>query len=107
MLHSNDDRGKADSLVGGLNETGKIMALIACPDCEEQFSDQAKACPNCGRPSKAAQLQSTNQLNQLSWVLAGVGVVVYFLGSAELGGAIFTVGLIISIWYLIKRPKGL
>lgn len=79
------------------------MALITCPDCSKEFSDQAKACPNCGRPSKAAQIQSTNQLNQLSWVLAGVGVVLYFVGMPELGGLLFTVGLVISIWYLIKR----
>lgn len=27
-----------------------IMPLINCPDCKKEFSDQAKACPNCGRP---------------------------------------------------------
>jgi hypothetical protein len=80
------------------------MALITCPDCSKDFSDQAKACPNCGRPSRASQLQATNQLNQLSWVLAGVGVVLYFfLGMPEIGGLLFTAGLIISVWYLIKR----
>lgn len=26
------------------------MALIACPDCGGQVSDQALACPHCGRP---------------------------------------------------------
>jgi DNA-directed RNA polymerase subunit RPC12/RpoP len=26
------------------------MALIACPDCGTQVSDQAPACPKCGRP---------------------------------------------------------
>jgi hypothetical protein len=25
------------------------MAMITCPDCEKQISDQAPACPNCGR----------------------------------------------------------
>lgn len=29
------------------------MALIACPDCKKEFSDLAKACPNCGRPIRA------------------------------------------------------
>ena len=28
------------------------MALIKCPDCGEEFSDQAAACPNCGRPNR-------------------------------------------------------
>ena len=27
------------------------MALIKCPDCGKEFSDQASACPNCGRPN--------------------------------------------------------
>src|SRR5437870_240847 len=26
------------------------MALINCPDCGNQVSDQARACPNCARP---------------------------------------------------------
>lgn len=28
------------------------MALFECPDCSGKVSDQAKACPHCGRPSK-------------------------------------------------------
>ena len=28
------------------------MALIKCPDCGKEFSDQAAACPNCGRPNR-------------------------------------------------------
>jgi type II secretory pathway pseudopilin PulG len=27
------------------------MALIVCPDCSTQVSDQAMACPKCGRPT--------------------------------------------------------
>ena len=27
------------------------MALITCPDCGKQISDQAPVCPECGRPS--------------------------------------------------------
>ena len=26
------------------------MAMILCPDCGKQLSDQARNCPNCGRP---------------------------------------------------------
>lgn len=28
------------------------MALIKCPECTKEFSDQADACPNCGYPVK-------------------------------------------------------
>ncbi len=30
------------------------MALIVCPDCRTQVSDQAHACPKCGRPLRRA-----------------------------------------------------
>jgi len=29
------------------------MALITCPDCEQQISPSAATCPNCGRPMSA------------------------------------------------------
>ncbi len=29
------------------------MALVKCPDCGGKVSDQAPACPHCGRPMKA------------------------------------------------------
>ena len=29
------------------------MPLLECPDCERMVSDQAEACPNCGRPIAA------------------------------------------------------
>ena len=30
------------------------MALIECPECKNQMSDQAKACPHCGAPRNGA-----------------------------------------------------
>jgi hypothetical protein len=29
------------------------MALLMCPDCEGKVSDQAAACPHCGRPMRS------------------------------------------------------
>jgi len=31
------------------------MALITCPDCQKQISDQAPTCPHCGRPMQAVE----------------------------------------------------
>ena len=28
------------------------MPLIECPDCNNEISDVAPACPNCGRPNR-------------------------------------------------------
>lgn len=33
-----------------LNMRGVQMALINCPECEKQVSNEAKRCPNCGYP---------------------------------------------------------
>jgi hypothetical protein len=30
------------------------MALVRCPDCGSELSDQAPACPRCGRPMRSA-----------------------------------------------------
>ena len=37
------------------------MALITCPECEKQISDQAEACPNCGYPLKAKKDQQQKE----------------------------------------------
>ena len=36
------------------------MSLIECPDCKKQVSDQAPACPHCGRPIAATPAQGNN-----------------------------------------------
>jgi len=36
------------------------MPLSACPDCQGLLSDQAPACPHCGRPMKAPRGQSAD-----------------------------------------------
>lgn len=37
------------------------MALITCPECGKQISDQAEACPNCGYPLKAKKDQQQKE----------------------------------------------
>ncbi|WP_442876752.1 zinc ribbon domain-containing protein [Eisenbergiella sp.] len=38
-----------------------IMALIKCPDCGNEFSDQAPHCPSCGRLNSNIQQQPNVQ----------------------------------------------
>jgi hypothetical protein len=37
------------------------MALAKCEDCGHQVSTEAMACPNCGRPMRAAPVAAANQ----------------------------------------------
>ena len=37
------------------------MALIDCPDCGKQVSDQASACPACAHPIRAITIEATGK----------------------------------------------
>jgi uncharacterized membrane protein YvbJ len=39
------------------------MALIICPECNKQISDQAQACPGCGMPVKTIRSLNSMSLN--------------------------------------------
>jgi hypothetical protein len=44
------------------------MALINCPDCGFEHSDQAAACPKCGRPNKppvSAKIESSKNKSKI------------------------------------------
>jgi type IV pilus assembly protein PilA len=43
------------------------MALVTCPDCGTQVSDQAPACPRCARPLQGMQQQGMQQGMQPAW----------------------------------------
>lgn len=36
------------------------MALMTCPDCANQYPDDAPYCPNCGRPNPARQARAAD-----------------------------------------------
>lgn len=54
------------------------MALISCPECQNQVSDTASSCPKCGAPiSKSANSVATpKRMSTGKKVLIGVGVIV-------------------------------
>ncbi len=48
------------------------MALIVCPDCHKSISDQASACPECGRPMAVQQAVVPAHQGSAGNVLAGL-----------------------------------
>lgn len=60
------------------------MALIVCPECGREISDQARCCPNCGykpKPSKAPKPQLTpEQKKKRLLILLGAGILLVLLG---------------------------
>ncbi len=83
------------------------MALITCPDCHENISDQALACLRCGHPIAAHALASATRRRKLVLAVGGLGTLV--LGVAlfvsddrvraarmplfVIGGAVYAVGV--------------
>lgn len=97
------------------------MALINCPDCEQQVSENAPACPKCGSPiagvkeaagSGVAQLtttQGTSKTIKMHTMLASLLVIggfgLIFTGNQDmygLAGGMLTIGI---VWYLVARFK--
>lgn len=55
------------------------VALIACPECGNQISDKATACPHCGAANARMRKLKRNHRQGLL-VLLGVGVVACLMG---------------------------
>lgn len=53
------------------------MPLVRCPDCRHDVSDNAPACPQCGRPIAAITVEQTGKTYK---ALQAVGVILFFLG---------------------------
>lgn len=66
------------------------MALMQCPECKHQISDQAVACPNCGAPVKGPATASVpskekKKTSPATWValLFVIAGIVWYLQSRE------------------------
>lgn len=98
--------------------TTAIMSLIQCPDCNSKVSDEARACPSCGRPikessSERAPLSSVFSLISAAALLAFVWGVSNTVATFQhwsfklilVWGAVLAVGFI--IWAGQGLPKSL
>lgn len=65
------------------------MALINCPECGKEISDQAKTCPGCGCPIIKQKIKRQLSKNQKLYIVLGL----------------ICIGLIIGIICYINSPK--
>jgi len=78
------------------------MALINCPDCNKQISDNAPNCPQCGRPMAMFSDKST-QIKRKGGTYEGIGFLLIIGGmvtcfaSGWLGGALIIIGFIVFL----------
>lgn len=72
------------------------MALIKCPECEKEMSEDASQCPACGKPNK--KLRNKKRSNY-----QGGGCLMFIIGGALciispfLGGIVAIVGLVVLL----------
>ncbi len=102
------------------------MALISCPECNNQVSNTAEACPQCGAPIAGAKeghaagnvLTTTQETSKklklqiiFSSVIFWVGVVWIFIAieqeknggeSSPVPGLLLLVGM---VWYIVTRLR--
>lgn len=66
------------------------MALIKCPECGKEMSDQAKACPNCGYKEKKKFPLKT--IVKIAIIIVGIAIFIfgYFQGSVLLMNSLST-----------------
>ena len=48
------------------------MALIQCPECKKDISDQAKFCPNCGYRLNAMSDEDKNKIKKILFSVIGI-----------------------------------
>ena len=69
------------------------MALVKCPECSAEMSNDALACPRCGKPNKKAVNKRMDSKQAAGCLL--------MLLSLALGGFDSTVGVIIFVVGLV------
>ncbi len=85
------------------------MALIKCPECGKEISDQAASCPNCGAPisriggtkiSPNQQKQNINSDTNYPKKNSGLGIAALIL---SIIGCSFIIGAILAIIDLLRK----
>lgn len=78
------------------------MALIQCPDCDKNFSDQAQACPNCGRPFKRQQSLLTKELGFDGFIFGVMIIAGIFVAPTPYNFLLIIAGLVFLVAKLVK-----
>lgn len=65
------------------------MALVKCRECGKEISNEARSCPNCGRPAQPMLIEKTakkwKKAKLISWVIILSGGYL-FLYNIQQGG---------------------
>lgn len=89
------------------------MALVKCPECRIDVSDQAESCPKCGCPfsEKAQTIEKTSKKLKLQTMLSAFMAIIGFLiacgGVIDESGVTMILGIVVFavsfIWFAVIR----
>ena len=87
---------------------GVHMAMISCPECKTEISDQAAACPKCGfaRKENKVTIQQSSKKYKLMLLAAWLLIIVGFLSFKA--NAIFSfvclgLGAVLLVWSRVGK----
>ena len=70
------------------------MALTPCPECTQQMSAEADACPHCGHPNKKIAARKNDNTQNVGCLLIIVGLILLAFLPWIVGGALAVVGFV-------------
>jgi uncharacterized membrane protein YvbJ len=74
------------------------VALVQCAECGKQMSNEAMACPACGRPNKLARNKQMDGHQRTGCALMLLAAIIALV-SPTIGGVVFLVGLVLVLVY--------
>jgi TM2 domain-containing membrane protein YozV len=77
------------------------MSLISCRECGKQISNEAAACPGCGKPTGAAPRKSKSTAAALAIFLGGLGFHKFYLNETGWG-----IAYLVFCWTFIPAFLG-
>ena len=78
------------------------MALINCPECKKEVSDQSSSCPHCGYPISRSKMAATHYEQQYATPVSNNDGSSF--GFAFLGFMIPLIGLILYLVWKDDKP---
>ena len=95
------------------------MALIKCPECQNEISNRALSCPNCGMPvddapkdiDKTTTIQETSKALKEHIVYSVIiiigGMLFFIIGAVTYRQAMIPIGVILfiigAIWFVATK----
>lgn len=77
------------------------MALIQCPECKKEVSDEVSACPFCGKPRSQAKIIVTIEQTSKKWKVLTLISILTIVASVFVISEIGPTGLLLTFFGIL------